>query len=98
MFYDSSIKGVLFSKKLRTIVAILRIDSHLCTPIPSQSGAIYGGLAQLARALAWHARGHRFESDILHFSPKPDESSSGFFMLPDKNQGTWRNEMAEVCV
>ncbi len=25
-----------------------------------------GGLAQLARALAWHARGHRFESDILH--------------------------------
>ncbi len=26
----------------------------------------YGGLAQLARALAWHARGHRFDSDILH--------------------------------
>ncbi len=25
-----------------------------------------GGLAQLARALAWHARGHRFESVILH--------------------------------
>ena len=25
-----------------------------------------GGLAQLARALAWHARGHRFEPDILH--------------------------------
>ncbi len=25
-----------------------------------------GGLAQLARALAWHARGHRFESGILH--------------------------------
>ena len=28
--------------------------------------SINGGLAQLARALAWHARGHRFESDILH--------------------------------
>ena len=27
---------------------------------------IDGGLAQLARALAWHARGHRFDSDILH--------------------------------
>ena len=27
-----------------------------------------GGLAQLARALAWHARGHRFDSDILHHS------------------------------
>ena len=26
----------------------------------------HGGLAQLARALAWHARGHRFDSDILH--------------------------------
>lgn len=26
----------------------------------------FGGLAQLARALALHARGHRFESDILH--------------------------------
>ncbi len=28
--------------------------------------ANYGGLAQLARALAWHARGRRFDSDILH--------------------------------
>ena len=27
-----------------------------------------GGLAQLARALALHARGHRFDSDILHHS------------------------------
>ena len=27
---------------------------------------IRGGLAQLARALALHARGHRFDSDILH--------------------------------
>ena len=31
--------------------------------------ATFGGLAQLARALAWHARGHRFDSDILHFVP-----------------------------
>ena len=29
---------------------------------------ISGGLAQLARALAWHARGHRFDPDILHLS------------------------------
>ena len=28
-----------------------------------------GGLAQLARALALHARGHRFDSDILHCYP-----------------------------
>jgi hypothetical protein len=30
------------------------------------SFSAYGGLAQLARALALHARGHRFDSDILH--------------------------------
>ena len=29
-----------------------------------------GGLAQLARALALQARGHRFDSDILHFGCK----------------------------
>jgi hypothetical protein len=34
----------------------------------------YGGLAQLARALAWHARGHRFESGILHWLIKNHES------------------------
>ncbi len=28
---------------------------------------LFGGLAQLARALAWHARGHEFESRILHW-------------------------------
>lgn len=28
--------------------------------------SLIGELAQLARALAWHARGHRFESGILH--------------------------------
>jgi hypothetical protein len=28
--------------------------------------ATLGGLAHLARALAWQARGGRFESDILH--------------------------------
>ena len=33
--------------------------------------AYFGGLAQLARALAWHARGHRFDPDILHFRCVP---------------------------
>ena len=28
---------------------------------------VNGGLAQLARALAWHARGHEFDSRILHY-------------------------------
>ena len=31
---------------------------YICNPI--------GGLAQLARALAWHARGRRFDPDTLH--------------------------------
>ena len=30
--------------------------------------SVFGGLAQLARAFAWHARGHRFDPDILHLS------------------------------
>ena len=30
------------------------------------SGSMFGGLAQLARALAWHARGRRFDPDTLH--------------------------------
>ena len=30
--------------------------------------SVFGGLAQLARAFAWHARGHRFDPDILHES------------------------------
>ena len=34
--------------------------------LPGTTYLIRGGLAQLARALAWHARGHRFDPDILH--------------------------------
>jgi hypothetical protein len=34
-------------------------------PLPN-TGSEPGELAQLARALAWHARGRRFDSDILH--------------------------------
>ena len=33
--------------------------------------SVFGGLAQLARALAWHARGHRFDPDILHSEASP---------------------------
>ena len=31
---------------------------------------MFGGLAQLARASALHAGGHRFESDILHLTTR----------------------------
>ena len=39
-----------------------------------------GALAQLARALAWHARGHRFDSVMLH---KTKTRSCGFLFLCD---------------
>jgi hypothetical protein len=40
---------------------------YICTPLEDKpSKPIYGGLAQLARALRWQRRGHRFESVILH--------------------------------
>ena len=39
-----------------------------------------GGLAQLARALAWHARGHRFDSDILHKKREPTDSCRFLFL------------------
>jgi hypothetical protein len=56
---------------------------HLCTR--------NGGLAQLARALAWHARGHRFDSDILHENEKSRSDErlfsfrSGATMVPVQN-------------
>ena len=40
-------------------------------------GMIPGGLAQLARATALHAVGHRFESDILHSSRRRDVPNNG---------------------
>lgn len=44
-----------------------------------------GGLAQLARALALQAKGHRFDSDILHYSNlamfKFDNLKMKFFRL-----------------
>ena len=43
---------------------------------------IKGELAQLARALAWHARGRRFDSDILH--KLQSRLSGGFFYLEIK--------------
>ena len=39
----------------------------------------------MARALAWHARGHRFDPDILHIVNEKGktkrEKSNGFFTL-----------------
>ena len=43
---------------------------------------LYGELAQLARALAWHARGRRFDSDILHNKTAIDYQ--WLFLFPQK--------------
>ena len=45
---------------------------QICLGLPFVRVAV-GGLAQLARALAWHARGHRFDPDILHYPRKEEE-------------------------
>ena len=42
--------------------------SPMCPRLKEPGKDAQGGLAQLARALAWHARGHRFDPDILHLS------------------------------
>ena len=41
---------------------------------------VYGGLAQLARALAWHARGHQFDPVILHNPGKDGHKSILIFL------------------
>ena len=45
-----------------------------------------GGLAQLARAPALQAGGHRFDSDILHHSRSPNERSSFKDISPVENR------------
>lgn len=47
---------------------------YICTPL-------CGELAQLARALAWHARGHRFDSGILHKSESLVIYLQGFYIF-----------------
>lgn len=44
---------------------------YICNP--------FGGLAQLARALAWHARGRRFDPDTLHVKEKTKKFSPFLF-------------------
>ena len=48
------------------MVYVLLPESFQVLSFLVRSASVYGGLAQLARALAWHARGQRFESVILH--------------------------------
>ena len=51
-----------------------------------------GGLAQLARALAWHARGHEFESRILHHKNGTIERWSRFSVYVSARIGRTRHK------
>jgi capsule polysaccharide modification protein KpsS len=51
-----------------------------------------GGLAQLARALAWHARGHEFESRILHHKNGTIERWSRFSVYVSGRIGRTRHK------
>ena len=68
-FYESA-NGLLdfshasWSTVLLNTGCLLLINYQLY--INNYSLNITGGLAQLARALAWHARGQRFDPVILH--------------------------------
>ena len=52
-----------------------------------------GGLAQLARALAWHARGHRFDSDILHLLSQGFQKTESLFYLDWFKHGLNKKEI-----
>jgi len=72
LFFSICIQSLLHFRKQRIFAAALR---------NAEASSKSGGLAQLARALAWHARGHRFESGILHLRilPKPLDIKGFFF-------------------
>ena len=59
-----------------------------------------GGLAQLARALAWHARGHRFDPDILHQSGChfDDRFFYSLFALEEAWEGLWEGAVGLTTV
>ena len=57
-----------------------------------------GALAQLARALAWHARGHRFDSVMLH-KQKSLTVGEAFLFLPADISTTYHSfAPASLCV
>ena len=50
-----------------------------------ERGTFNGGIAQLARALAWHARGPGFESPYLHQQP----ATGIYFWLRSTMDSAW---------
>ena len=89
-------KRLLLLSKKTFLTCILDNEDHIIC-IPDKSGRCIrnGALAQLARAPAWHAGGHRFESDMLHHpisrgpqSPRLLRASS-FSAVSTSNNGVY---------
>ena len=71
---------VIFTAAPLTVFTLLKfVKEKLFTKFATATG----GLAQLARALAWHARGRRFDSDILHSSAQGLAKICKAFFLSD---------------
>ena len=70
----------VFSKKKSSIKRIFRAENCGNKKIRLSLHPQQGGLAQLARALAWHARGHQFDPGILHNPGKDGHKSILIFL------------------
>ena len=66
--------GKIFRKWLT-----IRQSAGIITPVVRHGTDIWG-ISSAGRALAWHARGHRFDPGILHHKD-PTEISAGSFLL-----------------
>ena len=67
MLYALSYKRLfILEKEILEVERVMVRDRETDNQQPSTVNSKDGGLAQLARAPALHAGGHRFDSDILH--------------------------------
>ncbi len=65
--FGSKPRGSIFAHFKGGLAQLASLPRRITgSTIGSNLGSINGGLAQLARALHWQCRGHRFESVILH--------------------------------
>ena len=75
MLYALSYKRLfILEKEILEVERVMVRDRETDNQQPSTVNSKDGGLAQLARAPALHAGGHRFDSDILHISVEEKSS------------------------
>ena len=77
------VRGFMLESWFVRVLHAAYLSSALCS----------GGLAQLARALAWHARGHRFDPDILH----PPHYGESFFDILRQKRHKIRISVTPSC-